>query len=243
MHECELMSTLRRHVTGSVKPGCKPGPSTILTEEEEDQLASYLIQMSEMGFGLSCDTVMCLAYKIVDKAKRNHPFKDEKAGRAWFYGFHRRHPKLTIRSPQPLSYCRALCANVDTINNFFRKLGSLYGMLSLISKPTQVKHDFETGVSIVHKPGKVIAELGHRNVYAITSAERGKTHTIVSCVSASGYTLPPMTIYPHKKSVLENFKVGAIPNTLFANSKNGWINQDLFLQWFDFFFLHNIPPT
>ena len=49
-----------------------------------------------MRFGLSRDTVMCLAYKIVDKAKRNYPFKDEKAGRAWFYGFHRRHPKLTI---------------------------------------------------------------------------------------------------------------------------------------------------
>ena len=106
----------------------------------------------------------------------------------------------------------------------------------------QVYNCDETGVSIVHKPGKVIAELGHYNVYAITSAERGKTHTIVSCVSASGYNLPPMMIYPRKKSVLENFKVGAIPNTLFANSKNGWINQDLFLQWFDFF-LHNIPPT
>ena len=96
----------------------------------------------------------------------------------------------------------------------------------------QVYNCDETGVSIIHKPGKVIAELGHCNVYAITSAERGKTHTIVSCVSAS---LPPMMVYPCKKSVPEKFKVGAIPNTLFANSENGWINQDLFLQWLDFF--------
>ena len=41
--------TLRRRVTGSVEAGCKPGPSTVLTEGEEDRLASYLLQMSEMG--------------------------------------------------------------------------------------------------------------------------------------------------------------------------------------------------
>ena len=44
----------------------------------------------------------------------------------------------------------------------------------------------ETGVSIVHKPSKVVAELGRRNVYAVTSAERGKTHTVLSRVSPSG---------------------------------------------------------
>ena len=36
----------------------------------------------------------------------------------------------------------------------------------------------ETGLSIVHKPGRVVAELGRRNVWAVTSAEKGKTHTI-----------------------------------------------------------------
>ena len=97
---------LRRQVNGSVRPGCKPGPATVLTEEEE-RLASYLIQMSEMGFGLSRDTVMHLAYNIVEKAQRKHPFKDEKAGCAWFDGFHRRHSRLTIRLPQPLSYSTA----------------------------------------------------------------------------------------------------------------------------------------
>ena len=37
--------TLRRRVNGSVIPGCKPGPATVLTEEEEEHLESYLIQM------------------------------------------------------------------------------------------------------------------------------------------------------------------------------------------------------
>ena len=37
--------TLTRHVNGSVIPGCNPGPATVLTEEEEEHLESYLIQM------------------------------------------------------------------------------------------------------------------------------------------------------------------------------------------------------
>ena len=37
--------TLRRRVNGSVIPGCKPGPATVLTEEEEEHLESYLIQI------------------------------------------------------------------------------------------------------------------------------------------------------------------------------------------------------
>ena len=83
--------------------------------------------------------------------------------------------------------------------NFFGKLGSVYGQLNLISKPMLIFNCDETSVSIVHKPGKVIAELGCRNVYAVNSAEQGKTHTLLSCVSAPGYVLPPLMIFPRKK--------------------------------------------
>ena len=76
--------------------------------------------------------------------------------------------------------------------------------MNLVSKPMQVYVD-ESGVSVVHKHCKVVAELGRRNVYSITAAERGKT--IVACVSGSGFVLPPMMVYPRKKSVPEHLKV------------------------------------
>ena len=57
---------------------------------------------------------------------------------------------------------------------------------NLISKPTQIFNADETGISVVHKPGKVLAHLARHNVYSITSAERGRTHTILSWVSAAG---------------------------------------------------------
>ena len=202
--------SLRRRITESVELGCRPGPPTILTEEEEESLETYLVKMADMGFGLSPDTVKCLAFNIVEKSGRKHPFQNEQAGRAWLDGF-----------PQPLSYCRALCSDPETIKDFFGKLGSIYGKLNLISKPMQVYNLDKTGVSVVHKPGKVIAQLGRHNVYAITSAEKGKTHTILACVCATGYVLPPMMIYPRKRSPPDSVREGAIPNTLFCSSENG----------------------
>ena len=106
----------------------------------------------------------------------------------------------------------------------------------------QIFNADESGVSIVHKPGKVVAELGQQNGYAVTAAEHGKTHTILSCASATEYVLPPMMVYPRKKAVPDHLKEGAVPNTLYKCSEIGWINKDLYLERFQFF-LYNIPPT
>lgn len=102
------------------------------------------------------------------------------------------------------------------MSNFFGTLGSIYGKLNLLSKPIQVFNCDETGVSIVHKPGKVLAQLGRHYVYSVTSAEKGKTHTILSCVSASGFILPPCMVYPRKRSVPDKLREGQFPEPYFA---------------------------
>ena len=101
----------------------------------------------------------------------------------------------------------------------------------------QIYNCDEIGVSVVHKPGKIVAEMGRHKVYA---AKKGKMHTILTCISASGNALLPMMIFPRKQTPPGNFHEGAVVQTLFCNSPNGWINNDLFLQWFKFF-LANIP--
>ena len=113
--------------------------------------------------------------------------------------------------------------------------------MNLLSKPMQIFNIDETGVSVVHKVGKVVAEVG-RKVWSITSGERGKTHTVVTCISASGFVLPPCLIYPRKKAVPENFREGAVPGTLFKSTESGWINQEVYMEWFQWF-ITVIPPA
>uniref|UniRef100_A0A1X7TTS3 HTH CENPB-type domain-containing protein n=1 Tax=Amphimedon queenslandica TaxID=400682 RepID=A0A1X7TTS3_AMPQE len=114
--------------------------------------------MADMGYGVNREIVMRIAYTIVEKTGRKHSFTGDSAGRSWFEGFRRRHPELTIRTPLPLSYNRAVSASPDVVSEFFGKVGALYGRLNLFSKPNQIYNTDETGVSVVHRPGIVIAQ-------------------------------------------------------------------------------------
>ena len=96
------------------------------------------------------------------------------------------------------SYAHAVSSNNETIDDFFAKLGAIYGRLNLIAKPSQIFNADETRVTVVHKPLKVIAQIGRRNVPSLTSADKGKTHSILACVSASGQVIVLFMVYLRK---------------------------------------------
>ncbi|XP_011403892.1 PREDICTED: uncharacterized protein LOC100636228 [Amphimedon queenslandica] len=163
--------------------------------------------MADMGYGVNRETVTRIAYTIVEKNGRKHLFTGESAGRSWFKGFQRRHPELTIRTPLSLSYNRVVSASPDVASELFGKVGAFYGRPNLFSKPNQIYNTDETGVSVVHRPGRVIAQVGRQTVYSISSAERGKLHTVLACVSASGHVLPPLMMHPRKRAVPDTCKM------------------------------------
>jgi hypothetical protein len=49
-------------------------------------------------------------------------------------------------------------------------------------------------------------------------------------------------MYPRKRAVPESMKIGAVPGTMFMTSANGWITQEIYLEWFKFF-IKSIPPA
>ena len=116
---------------------------------------------------------------------------------------------------KPLSHCMqpSHCSVPEmsvqtkkTINDFFAKLGAIYGRLNLIAKPSQIFNADEIGVTIVHHPSKVIAQIGRRNVPSATSADKEKTHILLACMSASGLVITPFIVYPRKQPVPEKLR-------------------------------------
>ena len=134
---------------------------------------------------------MSTAFRIVERSGCAHPFHDGMAGRGWLEANRRRHPKISLRTPQALTYSRASAASKDVIDDFVAKLGALYGRLNLITKAMQIYNIDETGITVVHKPGKVLSAVGRKHVYSLTSGERGKTHTVVVCVCVSKRAFNP----------------------------------------------------
>jgi len=108
---------VHRRVKGLVEVGSRPGPDPVLSSAE-DRLASYLIEMANMGFGLSHQEVMHFAFQIAEQSGVKHPFRNGTAGRKWFKSLQSRHPNLTLRTPEALSYARAKSVNARTIEDF-----------------------------------------------------------------------------------------------------------------------------
>ena len=135
---------------------------------------------------------------------------------------------------QPLSYARALISTMVVATDFFLKVRCCLW---------KIKPNIYTDASVQCRQDRSddCPQTWH-HVYSVTSAERGHTHTVLSSISANGFVLPCCTIYPQKRTVPENFREGAAAGTLFCNSENGWINSEVFLQWFNLF-VKNILPA
>ena len=77
--------------------------------------------------------------------------------------------------PLSYSYSHEWCTDAKTINDFFGTLGANYGRFNLMYEPMQIYNCDETRASVV-------AEMGCHKFYAVTSAEKGKTHSYYSYV-------------------------------------------------------------
>lgn len=96
----------------------------------------------------------------------------------------------------------------------------------------------ESGLSTVpNKTPKVVSKKGQKLVGKIVSGERGQTVTVVCCMSAAGYYIPPAMIFPRKRRKAELLD-GAPPDTILFTSDSGYINTDLFLEWLEHFQTH-----
>ena len=100
----------------------------IFDNQQEEQLELYIKQSADIYFGLTPRDVRKLAYQCACAYHIDVPdsWKDnEIAGKDWFSSFLKRHPRLSIRKPEPTSLSRATAFNKANVNLFFEKLASV----------------------------------------------------------------------------------------------------------------------
>jgi len=211
-----------------------------LGSDIEDILCKHIIAMQQTMFGFSTADIRKLAYDIACARGIEHPFSAEKkkAGRDWLSGFLRRHPEISLRTPEPTSMNRAVSFNRANVQKFFN-----------IFKEQQNKDTFtayriwnvdETGFTAGQKPAKILAKCGAKQVGRITSGEKGITTTAICAVSASGDFVPPMLIYKRKR-MTDLLLKGSSPGTIGGCSENGWVTSELFARWSKHFAEHAKP--
>lgn len=231
--------TLSRHIDGKVKkPGNLGRFGTVLGDEFENALVQHAIKLQHMLFGLSTTDIRQLAFELAERQKIKHPFQNDKAGKTWLRGFLKRHPDLAIRSPEPTSLARAVGFNKPSVDNFFHLYKS--ELEKELYTADRIYNMDETGLTVVHQPGKVLAQRGQKQVGKLTSGEKGQTVTVICAVSAAGSYVPPMLIFKRKRMV-DILLRGSPPGSVGACSENGWITNELFVKWLDHFIKHVKP--
>ena len=85
-------STLCDRVTGKVSFGSISGPQKYLTDNEEKELVTFIMNAAAVGYGYSRKQVIELVQDVVEQ-KGNH---DIKVTHGWWDSFRRRHPEITL---------------------------------------------------------------------------------------------------------------------------------------------------
>lgn len=207
--------------------------------EYEKRLVAHIKSLEKVGFSTDRSSLKKMAYDFAEKLGLEHRFsrKTESAGNEEFNGLLRRHKDLSIRKSEGLSLARTQGMNRKDVNEYFSLLLQILTEYDLLDKPGKIFNIDETGIQINNKPGKVIASKGAKDVYSLTSSEKGENVSLIACCNAEGSFLPPVLIFKGKNKKPE-FADGLPPGSdVFMNPKSSYINSDLFLRWFQEHFL------
>ena len=196
-------STLRDRLEGinacifGSNKGFVGGFAPVFTEEKEDELCHYIINMEARLLGLTREDVRVLAFQMAERNGRPHRFNkvNQMAGKDWYYGFIERHPNLSLRKPKATSAARARGFNRVKVEGFFYALDCIFE-----------KYNFDAGnIYNVDETAITTVQLlllknyrsgGKKQVGCLTSAERGELTTAAICMNAQGNFVPPMLIFP-----------------------------------------------
>ena len=236
-------ATLRRYVKKSPNeyPQNLGRYLPVFTEELENKLATYVVEMGKRYYGMTNWQMRKLAYEYAIRNNVPHCFDDESkmAGVDWIKGFLKRHTEISLRVPEMTSLGRIMGFNEPQVNIFFdllkKEMDKHYFM------PSRIFNADESGVPTVPtKIPKVLAAKGVKRVAKATSAERGKTVTIMCCMNACGNFVPPAFIFPRVRMRPE-FMDDAPPESLGVAEKKGWMNQEVFVKYLNHFVKHTRP--
>nr|XP_023012611.1 uncharacterized protein LOC111502700 [Leptinotarsa decemlineata] len=207
----------------------------VFSSSQERELDKFLEDMSKMYYGLTVEQLRQLAYSYASRNQLKYPEswdKNHQAGRDWYRGFIARNGSLSLRTPEATSLARSTAFNRTTEGEFFGKVKDVFNRFDF--PPERIWNIDETGLTTVHKPSKIIAAKGTKQVGKITSAERGELITVCAAINAAGGHSPPFLIFP-RKNWQDKFSKGAPPGSDGAAYPTDWMTNDVFLKFLEHF--------
>lgn len=206
--------------------GTKPGPRPYLTSVEEEELANFLVDVSEAGYGKTKSEVKIIVESV---AKEKGVLKKNSLTDGWYRRFIDRQPHLALRKGDATAHVRMDSTGAETMKKYFDLLDECLTEHDLKDKPGQIYNVDETGMSFEHRAPRVVTKKGKKKICYRTSGNKNQV-TVIGCVSAAGHAVPPFVIFDAKRLNTE-WVEGEVPGTTYGLSSKGWVDSELFRGW------------
>lgn len=110
----------------------KPGPATVLSTQEEHEIAHWIFLCYQRGFPITKSQLLESVEVICQKIKREIPFSNGRPGRGWFTGFLRRHPQISKSIFENTSLDKANISE-ESLQEWFDQISTNISSINLLT--------------------------------------------------------------------------------------------------------------
>lgn len=97
-----------------------------LTPEVEDELERCLIARAEMGYPCSRKELKEIVQEYIQHNQLETRFNNGRPGDVWYYGFMKRHPRISLKMPEHLQKARRSARDPFVMYGFFDDVQEMY---------------------------------------------------------------------------------------------------------------------
>jgi hypothetical protein len=224
-------ATLHRRRNGKpARRDCQTN-SKKLTQQEEEVIVKYILDLDLRGFSPTYAAVRDMADKLL-LARGGCP-----VGRDWPRNFVKRTDSLTTRFNRPYDRQRALCEDPVLISSWFELVEQTKAKYGILDE--DVYNFDEAGFMM----GKIMSQL------VVTGSERRgqpkaiqpsnrEWATVIQGINAAGWAIPPFIIFAGKHHLSAWYEEDIPRDWAIAVSDNGWTTNKLGVDWLKHFIKH-----
>ncbi|KAF0717013.1 hypothetical protein As57867_002534, partial [Aphanomyces stellatus] len=195
------------------------GPATTLPADTEKDLVTWILASQQDGDRATRQDVLdraTEAFAVVHDYERPTPFTP-----GWYQRFIARHSELKTAKASVLSKPRN-AVDQEIVVDFFHEL--VHALSCVGIDPSRVFNMDETSFSPTKTAKKVVVHRSSKQVYVEDSSASSHV-TVVACVSADGFKVPPLFILPGDRVSVDVCERLEIPGASVTTSEKGWTNS------------------
>ena len=224
---------LRRRIRGVPSRSTRPKVTGPLSKEQEQALQKWIENLDEMGVPPTAETIRNCANSMIHRSDPDA----RGVGKNWPYNFIQwLGPEYKRVKQKPMDPNRLAATDISVIDSWFDRLEIQLRINKI--QPENLYNFDETGFRIGQgKREKVITAYPDDAIHIPSDSSRISV-TVVECIAAKGWVMPPFIIFPGKQH-LEDWYTQDLPEDYrIGVSNNGYITDELAFQWIQHFDEH-----